>query len=80
MSPMKPLETRFQPSYEPGIAIEISGIYRIRHDLTKHHVAVIDVVCEKGGVFPKCRQCTPTFILMHRYAQLSDIFPSERGR
>jgi hypothetical protein len=70
-----PLETRFQPQYEPGNTIEFSGIYRITHEATRHHVPVVDVVCMKGDVFPKCRQCKPAFTLMFRYAQLSDIFP-----
>jgi hypothetical protein len=69
------MEKPFPPQYQPGDAIAISGIYRIVHETVRHHVPVIDVVCGKGGVFPKCAQCKPTYTLLHRYAELTDIFP-----
>jgi hypothetical protein len=70
---MPPVQLSFQPSYRPGETIEISGIYRVFHE--SPHMIVLDVVCVKGGVFPKCKQCKATFMLVHRYSELADIFP-----
>ena len=69
---LKPLETRFQPTYTTGDAIQISGIYRVSHE--RHHSLTLDVVCVKSGVFPKCKHCKPTFTLVHRYSELKDVF------
>ena len=67
------VDTGFQLQYEPGATIQYSGIYRVSHE--RHHTIILDVVCEKGGKFPECKMCKATFTLIHRYSQLSDIFP-----
>jgi len=67
------VDTGFELQYEAGQAIQYSGVYRISHE--KPHTITMDVVSEKGGTFPKCKHCKATFTLIHRYAQLSDIFP-----